>query len=221
VCYPEIAAVCPELRRLEQHFAVIRTEYQSIRNRLQQVPRYHDVDPLQYELSNSPTAAQNWRVFFLDAMGRKARANRAFCPQTAALVDGIPTVFQAFFSILEGGKSLPAHRSPYWGYLRYHLALEVPASGPAPRMRVKDQWLSWEEGKAILFDDSWEHELINENSKLRSVLIVDIARPTNKFGRAVHRLSMLVMRHTYAWWLLRRRAGRSLCVLRFGQAWFR
>jgi aspartyl/asparaginyl beta-hydroxylase (cupin superfamily) len=146
-------------------------------------------------------------VFFLEAMGRKAQANRQLCPRTAALVERVPNVFQAFFSILEGGKSLPAHRSPYWGYLRYHLAMEVPNGSPAPRMRVNDRWLSWHEGKGVLFDDSWEHELINENPELRSVLIVDIARPTNAFGRLVDFLTRYVMRHTYAWWLLRRSAA--------------
>jgi aspartyl/asparaginyl beta-hydroxylase (cupin superfamily) len=140
-------------------------------------------------------------------MGRKAKSNRQLCPNTAALIDGIPNVFQAFFSILEGGKSLPAHRSPYWGYLRYHLAIEVPDSGPTPRMRVNDRWLSWCEGKGMLFDDSWEHELINENPELRSVLIVDIARPANVPGRLVDGLTRFVMRHSYARWVLRRGAA--------------
>jgi aspartyl/asparaginyl beta-hydroxylase (cupin superfamily) len=87
---------------------------------------------------------------------------------------------QAFFSILEGGKSIPTHASPYWGYLRYHLALEVPKEGPQPQMRVGGQWFTWEEGKGFLFDDSWDHELVNENPNLRSVLIVDVTRPMER-----------------------------------------
>ena len=204
VFYDDIAGICPELARLENAYPVIRSEYLAVRERLQNLPRYHEVDGLQYDISRSPSPAQNWRVFFFEAMGRKARANRRLCPRTAALIEGIPNVFQAFFSILEGGKSIPAHRSPYWGYLRYHLAIEVPRRGPEPRMRVKDRWLSWREGEGTLFDDSWEHELINSNAELRSVLIVDIARPTHAVGRVVDLVARSIMRQSYARWVLRR-----------------
>ena len=106
VIYGDIAAICPELARLEEAYPVIKAEYLTVKGRLQQVPRYHEVDGLQYELSSSRSPSQNWRVFFLEAMGRKAQANRQLCPRTAALVERMPNVFQAFFSILEGGKSL-------------------------------------------------------------------------------------------------------------------
>src|SRR5262249_42543211 len=125
VLYPCIDAICPELRHLEEAYPAIKKEYLAVRERLARVPRYHDVDRLQYEISNSPSASKNWRVFFLEAMGRNAALHRRQCPITAGVLDRIPGVFQAFFSILEGGKSIPTHSSPYWGYLRYHLALEV------------------------------------------------------------------------------------------------
>jgi aspartyl/asparaginyl beta-hydroxylase (cupin superfamily) len=44
-------------------------------------------------------------------------------------------------------------------------------------MRVKDQIHTWEEGKSILFDDSWNHEVYNKSDGLRVVLIVDFLRP--------------------------------------------
>jgi ornithine lipid ester-linked acyl 2-hydroxylase len=47
-------------------------------------------------------------------------------------------------------------------------------------MRVGGQWFTWEEGKGFLFDDSWDHELVNENPNLRSVLIVDVTRPMER-----------------------------------------
>jgi aspartyl/asparaginyl beta-hydroxylase (cupin superfamily) len=139
-------------------------------------------------------------------MGRKAKRHRQHCPNTARVIDQIPGVFQAFFSILEGGKSIPTHSSPYWGYLRYHLALEVPQEGPPPRMRVGSQWMSWEEGKGFLFDDSWDHELVNENPNLRSVLIVDIPRPMGRLRLTVHAILQWIMGQTYGRWVLRRSA---------------
>lgn len=204
VRYPDVAAICPQLQQLEAAYPAIKQEYLAVRDRLDSVPRYHDVDGLQYELSTSASASSNWKVFFLEAMGRKARRHRQHCPITASVIDQIPGVFQAFFSILEGGKSIPTHSSPYWGYLRYHLALEVPRQGPQPRMRVGSQWMGWEEGRGFLFDDSWDHELVNENPNLRSVLIVDIARPMGRLCATVHAILQWIMGQTYARWVLRR-----------------
>jgi aspartyl/asparaginyl beta-hydroxylase (cupin superfamily) len=190
-------AVCPELVTLERNFPVIRREYLRIRGGLHQLPNYHEVDRMQSRISQSDMPGANWKVFFLEAMGRKLQRNRALCPQTSCLIDAIPNVFQACFSILEGGKSIPSHKSPYAGYLRYHLAVEVPGDVP-PRMRVKDQWVCWQEGSGFLFDDTHEHEIWNQSHQIRSVLIVDIHRPMAPFAAAVNRTAIRLMRHTYA-----------------------
>ena len=43
-------------------------------------------------------------------MGVQAAGVLRRCPRTTALLDGIPGLFEAFFSILEGGKSIPRTR---------------------------------------------------------------------------------------------------------------
>ena len=128
----------------------------------------------------------------MEAMGRKAALHRLQCPMTARVLDRIPGVFQAFFSILEGGKSIPTHRSPYWGYLRYHLALDVPKQGPQPRMRVGGQWLTWE-GRQGLSVRRFMGPRVGQR-KSQSTLCVDRRRrasdgkalPCRPFGPAVH-----------------------------------
>jgi len=206
VLYDDVGKVCSELKQLDAAFPAIKQEYLAVRDKLHLLPRYHDVDHLQYEISASSSTAKNWKVFFLQAMGHKAKRHCQQCPTTARVIDQIPGVFQAFFSILEGGKSIPTHSSPYWGYLRYHLALEVPQQGAQPRMRVGKQWMGWQEGKGFLFDDSWDHELVNENPQLRSVLIVDIARPMGPLCSIVHAVMQWAMGQTYGRWVLRRSA---------------
>lgn len=207
VVFDDVETICPELRALERSYDAIREEYLAVRNSLDRVRRYHELDGLQRELSASPSESKNWRVFFLDVMGRKPEDNCRRCPATADALSRIPGLFQAFFSILEGGKSIAPHSSPYWGYLRYHLALEVPDNEPQPRMRVHNRWITWTEGKGFLFDDTWDHELVNENPELRSVLIVDIARPMSPVGNAVHAVATFILRHTYARWVVRRSGG--------------
>ena len=148
---------------------------------------------MQHYISGRFDPEKDWKVFYLYAMGEKPAANRARCPRTAALLDQVPGLFQAFFSILDGGKSIPAHAGPYRGYIRYHLGLVVPEDNP-PSIRVKDQHYTWKEGESILFDDSWDHEVINKSDGDRVVLIVDVrqadapapggAEPIRRVGHA-------------------------------------
>ncbi len=96
-------------------------------------------------------------------------------------------MLQAFFSILEPGKSIPAHDGPYLGYLRYHLALRVPAQHP-PKIRIKDTWYTWKSGESVMFDDSWNHEVVNPSTEFRVVLIVDVMRPMGWLAHATNHL---------------------------------
>jgi len=199
----DIDATFPALRRLETPEAIetIRSELASILPDRDDIPRYHEIDPGRSHISNESGDQPSWRVFMLYAMGAKPEENRAKCPKTCELVDGLPDLFQAFFSILEPHKSVPPHQSPYAGYLRYHLPLVVPTDNP-PRMRIKDQWHTWREGQGLLFCDYWEHEVENHSDQVRVVLIVDLFRPMPPVRDRVNRLVTRT--------LLRRRYGKKI-----------
>jgi len=199
----DIEAVAPGLRRFEtpEAFAAIRSELVGILPDRKDIPKYHEIDPGRSHISTEADGAASWRVFMLYAMGAKPEANRRRCPQTCALLDATPNLFQAFFSILEPRKSVPAHESPYAGYLRYHLPLLVPTDNP-PRMRVRDYWHTWKEGEGLLFCDYWEHEVVNHSDQVRVVLIIDIFRPLPLVRDRVNRL----VTRTY----LRRQYGKKI-----------
>ncbi len=201
----DVEQTCPGLRELDRNFPAIREELLGLMADNRAIPRYHDVDPMQHYISGHVDADKDWKVFYLYAMGEKPAANRARCPRTAALLDGIPDLFQAFFSILDGGKSVPAHLGPYRGYLRYHLGLVVPPESP-PSIRVKDQHYTWREGESILFDDSWEHEVVNKCAGKRVVLIVDVRRPMPFVYDRFNRFAEGVMRQVYGKQILKKLA---------------
>ncbi len=169
------------------------------------IPKYHEVDRMQQYISGQVDPDKDWKVFYLYAMGEKPKANRDRCPATSALLDRVPGLFQAFFSILDGGKSVPPHDGPYRGYLRYHLGLVVPENNP-PTLRIKDQDYTWQEGRSILFDDSWRHEVINKSDGDRVVLIVDIRRPMPLPFASLNRFVELVMRMVYGRQILKKLA---------------
>ena len=163
----------------------MREELDGVLDQLHRVPRYQDLDDAQVDLADATEG--DWRVFVLHAMGREPKRVRELCPRTCALLDEIPNLFQATFSILEPGKSIPPHRSGWMGYLRYHLGLVVPKAKP-PSIRVKDRWHTWQEGESTILDDSWEHEVRNESDETRVVLIVDILRPMRQPGKLLNRV---------------------------------
>ena len=61
--------------------------------------------------------------------------------------------------------------------LRLHLGLIVPEPNDKVKIRVDDQICHWQEGKCLLFDDSYDHEVWNETDGWRVVLFVDFVRP--------------------------------------------
>ena len=194
----DIDATFPPLNELTRHHALIKDELARILPAKSLMPRYHEVDFTQYSISGKVQGDKDWKVFMLYAMGERPAANRSLCPRTCELLEKVPDLFQAFFSILDAGKSIPRHTGPYRGYLRYHLALKVPANNP-PALRVKDKWYEWKEGEAVLFDDSHHHEVANIAEEDRVVLVVDVLRPMPPLPRLINRVIALgVVRLVYA-----------------------
>ena len=201
--FHDIGSVCPELAGLTRRHAEITREYEGVLARFPELPQYHDVDPGEREISESGDG-RRWNVFLLHLMGFEPRVARATCPQTLAALSRIPNLLQAFFSILEPRKQVPVHEGPYYGYLRYQLGLRVPDRRP-PTLRVAGQSYTWREGEAVLFDDSWPHEVRNESDQERAILIVDVLRPLPRPAATVNRfMTQTVARNTYGRGVARR-----------------
>jgi aspartate beta-hydroxylase/beta-hydroxylase len=179
----DIDTICPQLRGLEQAYPQIRAEFDALVDERVTMPRYHDVNRPATEISASTSG--NWNVFMLELLGHRAENNRTRCPATCEALSKVPSVLQAFFSVLDPGKSVPLHDGPYVGYLRYHLGVRVPKERP-PMIRVAGNEYVWKDGEGVLFDDSWPHEVINHSDYARAVLIVDIPRPLPLLPRFVN-----------------------------------
>src|ERR1039458_2693627 len=100
----------------------------------------------------------------------------------------------AMFSILSPRKHILDHRGPYKGVLRYHLGLIVPQDKEACRIRVGDDIRHWEEGKTMIFDDTFNHEGWNDPDETRVVLFVDVLRPLPSPESAINSLIVKAIR---------------------------
>lgn len=88
------------------------------------------------------------------------------------------------FSAIQPGTHIRTHTGPTNERLRVHLTL-IHKGGA--RIRVSREWHTWVEGEAIIFDDSWEHEVIHTGDSIRAVLILDFWHPElPKAKRIIH-----------------------------------
>ena len=80
-------------------------------------------------------------------------------------------------SMMSPGTHVRRHCGPVNHKWRLHLALVVPEPEGSARLRVGSETLLWQEGKILLFDDSYEHEVWNDGETPRAVLIIDLWHP--------------------------------------------
>ncbi|MDJ0688523.1 MAG: aspartyl/asparaginyl beta-hydroxylase domain-containing protein [Xenococcaceae cyanobacterium MO_188.B32] len=159
---------------LEANWLVIRQELDKILEHKEELPNFQDISPDQ---GYSTTQDNLWKTYFLYGYGIKVNTNCQRCPETTRSIEKIPGMKTAFFSILLPNKHIPEHRGPYKGVVRYHLALKVPEPRQQCGIRVANEVRHWQEGKGMLFDDSFPHEAWNETDGVRVVLFMDIVRP--------------------------------------------
>ena len=107
---------------LEAGWPVIRAELDEVLGYRDDLPNFQDISVDQASITDD----DGWKTFFFFGYGFRSEANCARCPKTAAILGQIPGLTTAFFSILSPHKEIGAHRGPWRGVLRYHLALKVP-----------------------------------------------------------------------------------------------
>ena len=162
----------PWIADLEASWRDIREELDPLLKERDRVPSIIEVDPGQLDFSDT-----RWRTFFFYVYNLRVDENCNRCPRTAALLEKVPGMTMAMFSILEPHTSIPPHIGYFKGILRYHLGLVIPARDASCGVRVGDQTLRWEEGKSLVFDDTVEHEAWNRTPHVRAILFIDFVRP--------------------------------------------
>jgi hypothetical protein len=122
----------------------------------------------------------DWTALYLWRDGKVVEQNAARCPKTMTALENVPLsrigsrTPAVLFSRLEPGAHIPPHSGMLNCRLICHLPLIVPNGC---WLRVGNETREWEEGKLLVFDDSFEHEAKNPTGELRIILLFDIWRP--------------------------------------------
>jgi ornithine lipid ester-linked acyl 2-hydroxylase len=186
------AALFPWATEIESNWQAIRAELETILQHRDQLPVFQDISPDQYGISPD----DKWRIFAFYGFSYRSEYNCRLCPQTARLLDRVPGIENAFFSILAPSKTIPSHRGVTKGLIRCHLGLRVPPEPERCFMDVGDVRCKWQEGRVLIFDDTYPHAVSNETDQERVVLLFDFWRPLSVRGRVVRRVMFWVFRRT-------------------------
>lgn len=163
----------PEYKLLEENYESIKKEVEDVINSGKSLPKFHEVDDGQDYISNND--GLSWSLLNLLLYGIWHKKNTELCPKTTSILKKIKGVKSAYFSILDPGKHIPPHKGPYKGIIRYQLAISVPKKGEC-KIIVDDKDYFWKEGKSVLFDDTYTHEVVNNTKEHRIALLLDVKR---------------------------------------------
>lgn len=155
---------------LERKADIIISEYS-------QIEKYMRTHPDNTSLMESG----KWNGLFLfSTQGKKNNEIARLCPETVRIVESLPLCLNYGF-VLFSGLTPGSHILPHSGSsnfrLRYHLGVQVPEPESA-KIRVGREWRSWKQGKAMSFDDSYEHEVFHKGEKTRVALVIDVWHPS-------------------------------------------
>ncbi|XP_040343657.1 aspartyl/asparaginyl beta-hydroxylase isoform X5 [Herpailurus yagouaroundi] len=122
----------------------------------------------------------DWSQFTLWQQGRKNENACKGAPKTCSLLEKFPETTgcrrgQIKYSVMHPGTHVWPHTGPTNCRLRMHLGLVIPKEGC--KIRCANESKTWEEGKVLIFDDSFEHEVWQDAASFRLIFIVDVWHP--------------------------------------------
>ena len=162
----------PVAKELEDNFVDIQAEIKGLLKRYNEFAPFQSISPDQTYISND----DRWRMFFFKAAGVNFGRNKNYAPKTMAILDKYPDIISAYISVLGPYKMLNPHEGPWSGILRMHLGVVIPGNNECTLVNGGEPY-HWQEGKTVLFDDTYEHVAINDTDQIRAILFLDIMRP--------------------------------------------
>ncbi len=158
------------VHHLEANYEKIRAEVEAVTDPARQGFR---------SVEEALLASGRWDQVILYEDGRRQDRACELFPVLTEVVEQIPEATTlgpgvVTLSWLYPGSRIIPHCGRTNAQLRVHLGLRVPAG---VSIRVGPQRLTWQEGRCIVFDDSYEHEVRHEGTEPRVVLLLDVPYP--------------------------------------------
>ncbi|GKY96243.1 hypothetical protein MPSEU_000584100 [Mayamaea pseudoterrestris] len=159
-------------------------------------------------MDGSVVSSGRWTEVVLFGSGERESSH--LVPQTCELIARhIPEAVslarsgggEVIFSLLAPGTKIAPHCASTNLRLTAHLGIIVPVSSTTAtdngnlgkcRIRVKNTWHEWHQGKVLVFDDAYEHEVENTTDSIRVVLLIRYWHPSLPFMERQRALDQVV-----------------------------
>ena len=130
----------------------------------------------QYRYLGVSTADWQSLMLFREADGFLAESC-AKLPKTVATLRALSVPFgrEVMVSVIKPRSHIPPHRDSGNMTLTCQLGIQIPKSGCS--IRVGRERRAWQEGKCVVFDTTYEHEVSNDSDEVRVVLLFDFLHP--------------------------------------------
>lgn len=178
---------------LEAHWPGIRKEFEQLLEYRDSLPAIESIAPDHERIAQG---LRRWHAFFLYGYGVRSDVNCARCPETARVLDRIPGLSTAFFSVMAPGAHLRKHRGATKAVVTCHLALIVPEPREDCWIRINGRHHHWQEGRTLVFDDTAEHKVRNQTDQERAVLLLHVRRPVRFPHSIASRLFLAAVRRS-------------------------
>jgi beta-hydroxylase len=185
-------ATFPWIAELEKSWRVIQKEAEQVLARREELPPLRLISPDHERIAGG----DEWKSYLLYGYGYRAEANCHRCPETVRLLEQVPGLLTAFFSVMTPGTHLAPHKGVTKAMITCHLPLIVPEKRELCRLQLEEVGHSWREGESFVFDDTYRHEVWNRSDEDRVVLLLHFRRPVRFAGSLVGRLFLGAVRRS-------------------------
>ena len=161
----------PGLDKLKENYPIIRAEAKVLLDTgvFQRPPAIDEPGYNTFEKGG-------WRMYPLKWYDKECRKTaREMCPKTCSILDSIPTIRSAMFTVLPPGARLGRHHDPIASSLRYHLGLLTPNSNKCA-LTLDGNDYPWFDGEDLLFDQTYLHSAVNQTEMPRVILFCDVEK---------------------------------------------
>jgi len=171
--YPNKSIVSKAVQHLETNFEIIQDEIMSA----DKSSMLRKVAALDHEGLHT---AGEWKEFNILAHGKVNIPAIQLLPKTLKIILKLQDATNMVLggtkvSLMQPGTIVRPHTGQTNARLRIHLGVAIPDG--RPRIRVGNETKSWIEGKCLVIDDSYVHEVWHPGTERRIVLIVDVWHP--------------------------------------------
>jgi beta-hydroxylase len=175
----------PELTPIRENWETIRDEALAMKEQGYFEQTKQEGSAAYYDVGFRTFFKYGWSKFYVKWYGYTHNSAKQLCPKTVEILNKIPNVNGAMFTLLPAGSKLTRHSDPIACSLRYHLGLATPNTDDC-YINIDEQFYSWRDGYALLFDETYLHFAKNDTEFDRLILMCDVERPTNFVGSFVN-----------------------------------